>query len=817
MAHEKNCRPFPIEPAPYAPGGECHPRPPRPTPPPPPGCGPSQYVGARYVPKFADPIEWDIERGYESLTIVTYKGESYTSKCPVPPGIDIKNTRYWALTGAYNAQVEEYKNQVKDLSQQVTEFASDNKEFREKITQYDKDNAEMKNTVASTVARVDALAERVDNADAAISDLQAGQAQTVKDIAALEAKDADLQRQITSNDTDISALQAKDREQDARLDAIETVNDAQAATIAQNTQDIARNTANIQDNAANIAVNSKELAKHAAQLKDHDAQLTVLHKEVTDNHTAIERLTSVTDGLRADLTEDEAKIAQNADAIAHIQQKDVQQDGRLDALENRATAAEGRLDALDTKTDATNAALTAETNRAKAAELANGELIAANAQELAKHADELSDHKSRITALETKTDGHTQDISDLKAKDAALETAIAAVDDKVEHLELIDPKEYAKTIARLDAKDTAQDGKIQALETASADHVTKQEFAADQKRQDDIVGDWTTAHPGQTIAECVTSQESELAEHADELSDHKSRITALETKTDGHTQDISDLKAKDAALETAIAAVDDKVEHLELIDPKEYAKTIARLDAKDTAQDGKIQALETASADHVTKQEFAADQKRQDDIVGDWTTAHPGQTIAECVTSQESELAEHAGSISRLETDKANKSDIPSLDGYATKVYVDNGLSAKVDTSTYTTEQAAQDELINKKVDQWADPYQRTKCVAMFAAVNKQEDGTMELFGVFPAGNGLRKNPNTSPFSLAYGEGGTVRIFKPDGTEVDKSNLKASYNNWGQAYNMMPTLRVTLKPTFTPDSPFYILLYQNDASKPDSL
>lgn len=512
MAHEKNCRPFPIEPAPYAPGGECHPcrpdpccppRPPRPTPPPPPGCGPSQYVGARYVPKFADPIEWDIERGYESLTIVTYKGESYTSKCPVPPGIDIKNTRYWALTGAYNAQVEEYKNQVKDLSQQVTEFASDNKEFRDKITQYDKDNAEMKNTVASTVARVDALAERVDNADAAISDLQAGQAQTVKDIAALEAKDADLQRQITSNDTDISALQAKDREQDARLDAIETVNDAQAATISQNTQDIARNTTNIQDNAANIAVNSKELAKHAEQLKDHAAQLTVLHKEVTDNHTAIERLTSVTDGLRADLTEDEAKIAQNADAIAHIQQKDVQQDGRLDALENRTTDAEGRLDALDTKTDATNAALTAETNRAKAAELANGKLIAANAQELAKHADELSDHERRITALETKTDGHTQDIADLKAKDAALETAIAAVDDKVEHLELIDPKEYAKTIARLDAKDTEQDGKIAALETASADHVTKQEFAADQKRQDDIVGDWATAHPSKTITEVV--------------------------------------------------------------------------------------------------------------------------------------------------------------------------------------------------------------------------------------------------------------------------------------------------------------------------
>ena len=674
MAHDKNCHPFPIEPAPYAPGGECHPchpdpccpprppRPPRPTPPPPPGCGPSQYVGARYVPKFADPIEWDIERGYESLTIVTHNGQSYTSKCPVPPGIEITNSRYWALTGDYNAQVEEYKEQVKDLSAQVTGFASDNKEFREKLDQYDKDNAAMKNDVAATVARVDSLAERTDSAEAAIKDLQAGQAQTVKDIAALESKDADLQRQITSNDTDISAIQAKDREQDARLDAIETVNDAQAASITQNTQNIARNTQNIQDNAANIAINSKELAKHAAQLKDHDAQLAVLHKETTDNHQAIERLTSVTDGLRADLTEDEAKIAQNADAIAHIQQKDVEQDGRLDALENRATAAEGRLDALDTKTDATNAALKTETDRAKAAELANGQLIAKNAQELAKHADELSDHERRITALETDNDTNKQDIADIKAKNAEQDAAIAAVDDKVEHLELIDPKEYAKTIARLDAKDAAQDA-----------------------------------------------------------------------------------------------------------------------------------------------------------IVGDWATAHPDQTITECVASMETELGEHAGDIAALQADKANKTDIPNLDGYATKTYVDNGLSAKVDTATYTTEQAAQDELINKKVDQWADSYQRTKCVAMFAAVNKQEDGTLELFGVFPAGNGLRKNPNTSPFSLAYGEGGTVRIFKPDGTEVDKSNIKASYNNWGQAYNMMPTLRVTLKPTFTPDSPFYILLYQNDASKPDSL
>lgn len=666
MAHDKNCHPFPIEPAPYAPGGECHscrpdpccpPRPPRPTPPPPPGCGPSQYVGARYVPKFADPIEWDTERGYESLTIVTYKGESYTSKCPVPPGIDIKNTRYWALTGAYNAQVEEYKNQVKDLSQQVTGFASDNKEFRDKITQYDKDNAEMKNSVASTVARVDALAERVDNAEAAISDLQAGQAQTVKDIAALEAKDADLQRQISSNDTDISAIQAKDREQDARLSAIETVNDAQAATLTQNTQDIARNTENIQDNAASIAVNSKELAKHAEQLKDHAAQLSVLHKEVTDNHTAIERLTSVTDGLRADLTEDEAKIAQNADAIAHIQQKDVEQDGRLDALEGRATTAEGRLDALDTKTDATNTALTAETNRAKAAEVANGKLIAANAQELARHSDELSDHERRISALETKTDGHTQSIADLKAKDAALDTAIAAVDDKVEHLELIDPKEYAKTIERIDAKDAAQDGEITALKAASADHVTKKEFAADQKRQDDIVGNWKTAHPNQTITQCVASMEGELTEHA--------------------------------------------------------------------------------------------------------------------------------GDIASLQTDKANKTDIPDVSGYATKTYVDTHDAARIPLKTSNYDNAASSVALG------------------IPSHTADAPNVWSIFGLFPYPVFSYKDRPSVNVDTTKGK---LHLYKADGTEV----VVTTWVTTGNLNNAFGVL-ARLGSDFTPDSPFYVVVYRNNA------
>ena len=78
-----------------------------------------QYVGARYVPKFADPIAWDMNRTYESLTIVTYLNDSYTSKKNVPVGIPISNTEYWVNTGNYNAQVEQYRQEVVEYKEDV--------------------------------------------------------------------------------------------------------------------------------------------------------------------------------------------------------------------------------------------------------------------------------------------------------------------------------------------------------------------------------------------------------------------------------------------------------------------------------------------------------------------------------------------------------------------------------------------------------------------------------------------------------------------------------------------------------------------------
>lgn len=80
----------------------------------------TQYIGARYVPLFADPAEWDSTKAYEPLTIVLYQGASYTSRQAVPVGANINNTDYWVLTGNYNAQVEQYRTEVRTFDGRIT-------------------------------------------------------------------------------------------------------------------------------------------------------------------------------------------------------------------------------------------------------------------------------------------------------------------------------------------------------------------------------------------------------------------------------------------------------------------------------------------------------------------------------------------------------------------------------------------------------------------------------------------------------------------------------------------------------------------------
>nr|DAL90488.1 MAG TPA: peptidase [Caudoviricetes sp.] len=80
----------------------------------------TQYIGARYVPLIADPIEWSDQKEYEPLTIVTNQGNSYTSRQFIPKGTPITNEQFWAVTGNFNAQIEQYRQEVTKFDARIT-------------------------------------------------------------------------------------------------------------------------------------------------------------------------------------------------------------------------------------------------------------------------------------------------------------------------------------------------------------------------------------------------------------------------------------------------------------------------------------------------------------------------------------------------------------------------------------------------------------------------------------------------------------------------------------------------------------------------
>ena len=101
--------------------------------------GVRQYIGARYVPLFFDnngSTEWVANHAYEPLTIVTYLGNSYTSKKNVPSNVGnpASNPTYWASTGIYNSQIEQYREEVAEYKEQVDDVVEDITDINSELT-----------------------------------------------------------------------------------------------------------------------------------------------------------------------------------------------------------------------------------------------------------------------------------------------------------------------------------------------------------------------------------------------------------------------------------------------------------------------------------------------------------------------------------------------------------------------------------------------------------------------------------------------------------------------------------------------------------
>lgn len=70
------------------------------------------YVGNRYIPKHGGTWDNTKNTAYESLTIVLWGGNSYTSKIGIPKGIDILNTMYWVKSADYSEQIAIFEDNI---------------------------------------------------------------------------------------------------------------------------------------------------------------------------------------------------------------------------------------------------------------------------------------------------------------------------------------------------------------------------------------------------------------------------------------------------------------------------------------------------------------------------------------------------------------------------------------------------------------------------------------------------------------------------------------------------------------------------------
>lgn len=109
------------------------------------------YVGARYVPIFDG--EWVATKSYEPLTIVQYLGDSYTSKTFVAAGIAPTDETYWAMTGQYNAQIEDLRGEIANNTADIVELDNRTQANTESIGNINTSISGINNSISSLNAK----------------------------------------------------------------------------------------------------------------------------------------------------------------------------------------------------------------------------------------------------------------------------------------------------------------------------------------------------------------------------------------------------------------------------------------------------------------------------------------------------------------------------------------------------------------------------------------------------------------------------------------------------------------------------------------
>ena len=623
-----NCNDFPIACAPHAPGGDCHHHhgcPPHPCPPPDYKGGTSMYIGARYVPIFADPVEWDNEREYEPLTIVVYNGDMYTSKCYVPKGAALpeypeNQTKYWVRTADYNYQFADLKKTVNDLSRLVEQFQKDNQTFTDLINGWNEQ-------VKQWEAKMDEWQTTVDGVTAAVADLTAKLNEEIDRAKAAEQTNAAaIAQETTDRKQAISELDAAYKAADAaEKEAREAADTALGERI-----DAEAEAREAGDNAVKALVEQEQTraeGEETAIRHEFATADTALANRITANKTDI-------DALKAEQTVQNTNISNNAKNISANAAEIAKHADRLTALESNAS------DWDDVFPDTTIAQ-----------EVQKEELARANAD----------------TALNGRIDAQASDIEELRdTVNHKVDQTIYTADQTAQDTKI---KNNADAIAAMDTAYKAADTALNASITAETNRATDRENEIETGYKK-AVNDLKTEVTGDFVTE--TTYNAGQAAQDTKIKNNADAIAAMDTA----------YKAADTALNASITAETNRATDRENEIETGYKKAVNDLKTEvtgDFVTETTYNAGQAAQDTKIAEAKAAADKANTN--IGDWETDHPNQTISQCATSLENETAANAAVIGDWNAQHPGKTIAQAVSDNAAAVTTEQSTREAADTA----------------------------------------------------------------------------------------------------------------------------------------
>lgn len=415
-----------------------------------------QYIGARYVPKFADPVEYNPLTAYEALTIVIYNRDSYTSRQPVPAGIDPTNGEYWVKTGDFNAQLNDLSTKIDGWDEQIAEIET-TANNAETIAQKALDEVEATD-VSQLTSRVDTLETDMTAAQGDISSIQTDQTAQDAKITALETSQTAQDTKITAAENNISTLQATTASLSTQIGDIKT-----AADNAQASADAAASDASdAKSAAADAKAAADAVAPEVTALKttigddssglvkdvnDVKSDIADLQTEIGDG-TGSTSLSSRVSALETSQGTQDTSISANTTAISSLNTtvgnstsglvKQVNDLAETVGSSASADSLSGRVDSLETEvgTDDSKGSLFPR--------------VAAVESQVSTNASGLTALETKVDSLEEEIGGGTGGTGTLTARVEALEQADVTI---------------TGDIGSLQTSQTAQDTKISSLET----------------------------------------------------------------------------------------------------------------------------------------------------------------------------------------------------------------------------------------------------------------------------------------------------------------------------------------------------------------